>query len=419
MQCASSRVPRAESPRPAASGAQGLARARAHRDELKAWLLDYAYPLWWNVGADRLRGGFHEAIGLDGRARRAPRRARVQPRQTYAFALAGDLGWDGPWAAAAAHGLAFLETRYRRPDGLYRTLVSERGGPLDETALLYDQAFVLFGQAAAFRVLQDRADLERSANELCAQVRRALQNRAGGFRPAARLAAPLLSNPHMHLFEAALAWHEAAHAPAWTALARELAALALTAFIDPRSGGLREAFAPDWSPAPGVEGRIVEPGHQFEWAWLLLRWARISGWPEARAAAERLIALGEGPGSDPGRGVTINALLDDLSVHDLDARLWPQTERIKAGATLAAAAGDPAGWEIAVRGAEALTRFLDVPVPGLWRDRMRADGSFVKEAAPASSFYHIVCAIAELDRAVEEASAHGYLEDSTCGPIER
>ncbi len=34
---------------------------------------------------------------------------------------------------------------------------------------------------------------------------------------------------------------------------------------------------------------------------------------------------------------------------------------------------------------------------GLWRDKMMADGTFVEEAAPASSFYHIVCAIYELE----------------------
>jgi mannose-6-phosphate isomerase len=210
----------------------------------------------------------------------------------------------------------------------------------------------------------------------------------------------------MHLLEAALAWFGATLAPSWKALAREIAALALTAFIDPRGGCLREAFATDWRPAPGTEGRIVEPGHQFEWAWLLLRWGRVSGWPEVETAARRLIAIGEDAGSDPRRGVTINALLDDLSIHDAGARLWPQTERIKAGAALATAAGDPAGWEIAAKGAEALLGFLDTPVRGLWRDRMKADGSFVDEPAPASSFYHIVCAVAELDRAVEKASGY-------------
>jgi len=43
-----------------------------------------------------------------------------------------------------------------------------------------------------------------------------------------------------------------------------------------------------------------------------------------------------------------------------------------------------------------MQRFFEVPVPGLWRDKMQADGSFVIEPAPASSFYHIACAIDEL-----------------------
>jgi mannose-6-phosphate isomerase len=42
--------------------------------------------------------------------------------------------------------------------------------------------------------------------------------------------------------------------------------------------------------------------------------------------------------------------------------------------------------------------YLDTPVPGLWWDRLRPDGGFVDEPAPASSFYHIACAIAELER---------------------
>ena len=56
--------------------------------------------------------------------------------------------------------------------------------------------------------------------------------------------------------------------------------------------------------------------------------------------------------------------------------------------------------DTAANGAEALLKYLDTPVRGLWRDKLRADGTFVDEAAPASSFYHIVCAILELDRAV-------------------
>ena len=50
-----------------------------------------------------------------------------------------------------------------------------------------------------------------------------------------------------------------------------------------------------------------------------------------------------------------------------------------------------------------LQRYLATDVPGLWFDRLKPDGRFVRQSAPASSFYHIVCAIAELSAALERA----------------
>ena len=43
-------------------------------------------------------------------------------------------------------------------------------------------------------------------------------------------------------------------------------------------------------------------------------------------------------------------------------------------------------------------RYCDVPTLGLWRDRVLPDGAFVEEAAPASSFYHLMFAFSDLMR---------------------
>ena len=51
---------------------------------------------------------------------------------------------------------------------------------------------------------------------------------------------------------------------------------------------------------------------------------------------------------------------------------------------------------MAADAADGLMRYLDCPVPGLWRDRIDADGRVVDEPVPASSFYHLVAAIAEI-----------------------
>ena len=381
-----------------------FARLVRLRDDLKAWALEHAFAVWWEVGADKVQGGFFEKIAQDGTPVEAPRRARVQPRQIYSYAVAGLLGWDGPWKQALEHGLDFYLSKYRRPDGFMRTLVASDGAPLDDKVDLYDQAFGLFGLAMASSVLPERADLPALAVSLRDALYATLKHPTAGFEESVPRTLPLLSNPHMHLFEASLAWVEAGGDVQWRAMADEIAELALAKFVDPQSGGLREYYDGDWNPAPGVDGRIVEPGHQFEWGWLLLRWGRLAGRDDAIAAALRMIAIGDGPGVDPARGVAVFALLDDMSVHDDVARLWAQTERIKAGVLAAQVTDDPRWWTTAAEGAEGLLKYFDVPVKGLWRDKLRGDGTFVEEAAPASSFYHIVCAILELDRAVSARS---------------
>ena len=149
----------------------------------------------------------------------------------------------------------------------------------------------------------------------------------------------------------------------------------------------------------------MEPGHQFEWAWLLERWGRLRNEEDAKKAARTMFRLAVRDGVDRKRGVAINALLDDLAVHDPAARLWPQTERIKAAAILVEAESDLDQRSSLLTelsdGIRGLELYLDTPTPGLWRDRMTESGAFVEEAAPASSFYHIVCAIAELTRYIE------------------
>ncbi|PZR35610.1 AGE family epimerase/isomerase [Caulobacter segnis] len=376
------------------------------RDRLKTWVTEAAYPLWWKAGADRDQGGFFEKLDLDGAPVSGPRRGRVLPRQIFSFAIAGDLGWQGPWREAVEHGLSFYLSAYRRPDGLFRTLIGPNGESLDETAELYDQAFAIFALAAVATALPARAQEAKAiALEVLGKLTAERRHPVAGFHLSNPPTTPLQSNPHMHLFEAMLAWNAIDADPTWRALADEIAELALSKFIQAESGQLREFFDVDWNAAPGVEGRICEPGHQFEWGWLLLRWAKLAGRPDAIKAALRMIDDAEARGVDPARGVAINALLDDFSIHDNGARLWPQTERIKAAAKAADATGDEKYWEMAAAGAEGLLAYLRTPVPGLWRDKYQADGTFVEEPAPASSFYHIVLAIWELDQMVNSRTA--------------
>jgi mannose/cellobiose epimerase-like protein (N-acyl-D-glucosamine 2-epimerase family) len=384
-----------------ANAGDALATLKREHQWLRGWLLNDAYPLWATQGYDRLHGGFEDSLTAGGPSPDQPRRARVQVRQIYAFARGASLGWNSDEARRlATHGLKYFLTHYRRSDGLFRTLVAADGKPLDDRAFLYDQAFVLLALSESERLLRPGPELVDSARALRSALYRQLKRPGPGFSSGVPDATPLLSNPHMHLLEAALSWMSVGDDAEWRTLADEIVALALGRFIDAGSGALRENFDQHWAPLPGTAGRIVEPGHQFEWAWLLLCWARAGGAGSSHAATT-LVQIGETHGIRA--GVAINALLDDFSVHDGEARLWPQTERLKAAALMAATTHDPRYWSMALRAAHGLRRYLDTEISGLWYDRLKADGQFVQQSAPASSFYHIVCAIAELGAALEHA----------------
>ena len=374
------------------------------RDALTAWLLEDALPLWWRIDADHVAGGFFEQIGQDGRAIDGTRRVRVPARQVYSFATGRRLGWNGP-VESVEHGLNFLITKCYSPKGFFWSNVTPDGAPVGREFDLYDNAFGLFALAVAFAARTDRVQLATLADAIRENLIEGWAHPLGGFEGAAPRALPLRANPHMHLLEAALAWIEIDPAgEAWNVLADELAELCLAKFLQPVNGCVREFFDGDWNPMPGEQGHIVEPGHQFEWGWLLARWGLLRRRGDALAAAKKLVLLGERCGVDPVRGVAFNEIRDDLRPKDRGARLWPQTERIKGWLTMASLGEtedkiDEAFAKVAAA-AGGLRRYFETPIRGLWRDKIDETGRFVEEPAPASSLYHIVCAISEMHAVV-------------------
>jgi mannose-6-phosphate isomerase len=377
-----------------------LVKLAALRTQLVTWLTDSAYPLWERNGIDAQNGGFIETLAQNGEGLAHPRRARVHPRQIYAFAQAPRLDWTGDVPRIVSRGMTYFTTHYQRSDGLFRTLAGADGAPLDDRALLYDQAFALLGFAAAATALDSLRVYEQRALDLRHAIESRFRATDGAFYSTERAEGHFESNPHMHLLEACLAWAEIGNDLAWTDWARELIGLALHKFIRSGSGALGESFGTDWQPAPGVTGRIIEPGHQFEWAWLLLR--SETRHPDAlRTSALRLIAIGERSGVH--NQVAINALLDDFSIHDPNARFWPQTERLKATLLAAQLTGEAEHWSSAAAAAASMIPYLETPVAGLWLDVQLPSGELVDSPAPASTFYHLVGAITALDKAMRGA----------------
>ena len=389
---------------PTAPGPADWAQTRA---AWRDWFLRQAFPLWSTHGVDHRRGGFFEKLDAQGHPLEEPRRTRVVARQLYVCATAQRLGWPFNTAGLLTHGLDFLLNRLRCPDGTFATSVDVRSGERNERFDLYEQAFAMFALAAAYE--SDRAahgHLPDIALATLQRLREGWQHSVAGFHESQPPRAPLRANPHMHLLEAALKWHQASQGrmPAWAELADQLTSLALDHLLHAPSGMVTEWFDLDWQPLAGELGSEAEPGHQFEWGWLLLQWA--SARPEhprhneAVAAAKRMIDQGELLGVDPARGVAINSLDTDGHWRDANAKLWPQTERIKAWVSRAdlarrASSGQEAAQALAraTEATQALLRYLDHPVAGAWHEVLDTHGQWQAQDTRASSLYHIVYAL--------------------------
>ncbi|HEV7432449.1 MAG TPA: AGE family epimerase/isomerase, partial [Steroidobacteraceae bacterium] len=253
--------------------------------------MNEAYPRWAQHGYDRDHGGFQELLDSSGPIVGTPRRARVQVRQLYAFARATELGWSGDASVLMAGGWEYFFRNYRRADGLYRTLIAPDGTMLDDRAFLYDQAFVLLALAQSHRRGGLAFEPMAVATELRGKLFDLLKCAGPGYRSGLPEGLPLLSNPHMHLLEAVQNWAQIDADPAWQSMADEIVALALGRMIDPRLGALFEHFDEHWRTLNGHSDLLIEPGHQFEWAWLLLRAPSPSD--RVIEAAMRLVDFGE------------------------------------------------------------------------------------------------------------------------------
>ncbi len=378
---------------PSSAVSRGLAAGTLR---LRAWLFDTALSLWWDRGADHERGGFFDQLALHGaESPDLPKRVRVQARQIIVFAEAGRLGWQGPWPDAVAQGLAFLPC-YRRGDGLYCASVDANGMCVASTPDLYDQAFVLFAFAAAFRALGQPAALCASAVALLERLDALLAHPVAGYREeASPPRTPLRSNPHMHLLEAMLAWVAAGVHDPFTSVAHAIVRLARERLIDPRTGAIGELYDDGWAFAAGAGGRVREPGHQFEWAYLLDEAQRLLGGDHCRVVAD-LLAFGAFGVID---GRVVSAVDHRGRITDASCRLWAQTERLRAMIRMQERASGPvanACGAAALESLETVERFLYAAPRGLWRERMDLAGGWIDESAPASSLYHLVTAIAGL-----------------------
>jgi mannose-6-phosphate isomerase len=156
---------------------------------------------------------------------------------------------------------------------------------------------------------------------------------------------------------------------------------------------LGEYFEEDFSK---IEPISVEPGHQAEWVWLLKGFERITGCPTGRYRGELLASALRY--RDEATGCLIDEGDASGNIRRHTRRLWPQTEIAKAWIAQAEAGEAGAADEARAALSRLERHYLSHPVAGGWYDQFDRDGNSLVATIPASSFYHVLCAVAEAEQ---------------------
>jgi mannose/cellobiose epimerase-like protein (N-acyl-D-glucosamine 2-epimerase family) len=376
---------------------------------LRPWLTGHLCPFWLARIKDPAGGFLEELDALGVPVASLRRNTLSQARLTYVFSHAYLLSGDPALGEAARHGIAFLMRAARAPDGGWFRAVSVDGATLDNTRDAYDQAFVLFALAWYYRATKDA-----SAIQLADATWRSMQTRLGDamhggffeeFAPGrTEMKLPRRQNPHMHLLEALLALHVATSEKNWLRRAGVLVDLFRRRFVDPATGALIEFFTADWQQAPGT-GSLREPGHQFEWVWLLHEYCRLTQDQSVAAHAERLFAFGTQFGIDRSDG--LEAVFDTVDARGTVVAgtklLWPQTEYLKACVARAEWHDDATARAAIPRHLALIAKAYMRPDGASWHNQLARDGTPLTPATPARLLYHLFLGVAEVDRLLNQA----------------
>lgn len=352
-----------------------LAEAQQHFDR-------HIVPLWEGPGWNPDMALPFEALDPAHRPMPVQRyRAMACARQLYLFSSRIDQPGAGERAAALFRSLNrhFHDAEH----GGWFYSVDAQGKPLDRRKDLYTHAFIVFACAHYWDKSRDSL-AESTLNAALSVVTERFTNNDGLYEASlgedwSGLGSGPLQNPLMHLAEAFLATlavrEDAQVQAALLALADGMQAQ----FIDPSHGVMLE------KPRGAVDNWF-EPGHQFEWYWLLETSPLLKG-TALHASLERAFAFAEERGVKDG---AVLAMLDAQGeVHDATQRIWAQAEYLRA-LTLR---GDA---EKLVAQLEVLRqRFLH---EGGWYECRDAQGVVSRSDMPSTTPYHLVTCLQGLQR---------------------
>lgn len=328
-----------------------------------------------------------------------PRRLLVQCRLVVSLCIISQHQSSDKLLAVAKEAFqGTIERYYAGPSKGWLFSLDPHGEPANKERDLYAHTFVLLACAHLFKASNDR--LYRTVGqETLSFINSRFRAIGGGFfgalddslRPLGRTRR---QNPHMHLVEGCLAMFEATGDSTFLSAADEVIQLLQTKFIDRTSSTLREYFDDVLEPSQPL-GHIIEPGHHFEWSWLLrerIRVGRLSSESETTVQYKTLSRCLLDKGLSLGWDTTDPGIYDEVSYQGelikTSKRIWPLMEYVKA--LVVADPLDHVPLDNAL--AFAFTHYLNHD-RGTWVEHLNRTLTPVRDDLPGSTPYHITVAI--------------------------
>lgn len=379
--------------------ATSLTKLVAEYDQLASWMHDKAFPLWATMGIHE-SGVTWEALDFDGQPVASDAvRVRVIARQIFVFSLAYERGWQPERCREIVqHNFDALTQRCRRADGLPGKVFSLSSARLiDDTFCLYDAAFALLAMASATRVLGPDSTIT-SIDEVLAAMAQHVAREEGGYIEESVSSLTRLQNPHMHLFESLLAIGEIGENPMASSIQARLLSFIQETFFDNDLAIVHERRG-------GHHPLLFEPGHSFEWVWLLWWAGEEVGTDESFAT--RLYERAFSALTDD-QVASLEVALDQ-SEADASCRSWSQAEMLKAHLCRALSTDGEAREVYLHRACRTARMMYDLwlapAVDGGWHDHFSPEGQLLSPNMPASSGYHLFGAIDFLGKTIGRLTA--------------
>lgn len=335
--------------------------------------------LWQGPGWNTELALPYEALDAQGQPLPAQRyRAMACARQLYLFSsLIGDA--RHPYAAERAAALfRSLNKHFHDAEhGGWFYSVDAKGAPLDTRKDLYTHAFIVFACAHYWRQVQEPL-VESTLNAALEVIGQYFADDQDLYHAElaqdwSLLGSGPLQNPLMHLTEALLAVLQAREDEHTEHALLALTDAMLQHFVEPKQGVLLEkplGSADNW----------FEPGHQYEWLFLLNSTERLRQHPLEKAL-RRAVAFSQNHGLASNGGV-LASLDAQGQVLDRTQRIWAQSEHLRA---LCIEPGTAQALQ------DALTGFAERYLHQTgWHESIGADGRVNRHDMPSTTAYHLL-----------------------------